>query len=537
VLGDLDGALAVFRDLQSCGMAPNKVTFCGLISALGKQKRRGSRYLELAYELWRELQLSGDNLDPMALRIGMKACVDTGRMEDAERIVEAMENGSSSSPSPKAAARDVRTYNILLKGYAKAGDRRALQEVLERMKKADVKPSCVTYNTLVSAHVRIGALDEARNAMEDAILNDVQLDAWSYSSLLKGCVQGGDLAGAVRVIDEMRRVGIKPTYITYSTLVDGYVRDGDLETALQLVDDMIADGEQPSAVTYNSLLKGYASSQRPNALQQGLRILDDMQLRGVRPEVDTFNTLMSASVAVDDAELALELHRRLQDAGLRPDGLTYTVLIQAHARLGRVSDAVATFEALSRDRNAAMDSAVYNAMADVFARVGEMEAAEKMLASSCAFARHRGLPPPVEAFGAVVTGYVKLKQVNHAVDAVRRFHSAGGTPDIRMLDQLVDLCVRTGEFKVAMQAVRAVELMGTEIDKHKYKTLMMNMMRRQERVTAPSGRRKGSTTFSSSAGQRTNNQRRRQEGTKAVHLERFKFWLGLPNSYYDSDES
>lgn len=68
--GDLDQALDAFRDLQSLGLNPNVVTYCGLISALGKERRRGVRYAQLAHELWRELAASGLQLDSAAYRTG-----------------------------------------------------------------------------------------------------------------------------------------------------------------------------------------------------------------------------------------------------------------------------------------------------------------------------------------------------------------------------------------------------------------------------------------------------------------------------------
>ncbi len=57
----------------------------------------------------------------------------------------------------------------------------------------------------------------------------------------------------------------------------------------------------------------------------------------------------------------------------------------------------------------------------------------------------------------MISGYSRLRMPGPAIDAVRRFHALGGTPDERMLDVLVDLCVRTGEFKTAMQVGHASE--------------------------------------------------------------------------------
>lgn len=69
-VGDLGAAVEAFEDLKSAGLQPNKVTYCSLISALGKDKRRGVRSAQLAYELWMELRASGEELDAAAYRIG-----------------------------------------------------------------------------------------------------------------------------------------------------------------------------------------------------------------------------------------------------------------------------------------------------------------------------------------------------------------------------------------------------------------------------------------------------------------------------------
>ena len=52
-----------------------------------------------------------------------------------------------------------------------------------------------------------------------------------------------------------------------------------------------------------------------------------------------FYRFMAAAMAAGDPQLALELHQRLEAAGLRPDGLTYTSLIQVGE--GRVGGGVA----------------------------------------------------------------------------------------------------------------------------------------------------------------------------------------------------
>ena len=51
----------------------------------------------------------------------------------------------------------------------------------------------------------------------------------------------------------------------------------------------------------------------------------------------------------------------------------------------------------------------------------------------------------------MLAGYARLQDTEAALGTLQAFVGAGGAPDSRMFDTLVDLCVRTGEFKRAMQ--------------------------------------------------------------------------------------
>jgi hypothetical protein len=60
----------------------------------------------------------------------------------------------------------------------------------------------------------------------------------------------------------------------------------------------------------------------------------------------------------------------------------------------------------------------------------------------------------VEAYGALLAGHARRRNVAAALGALQAFWAAGGQPDGAMFDTLVDLCVRTGEFRRAMQVGR-----------------------------------------------------------------------------------
>lgn len=186
--GDADAALEVFRDLRAApGRTPNVVTYCGLIAALGRQRRRGVRYAQAAHELWGELAASGAQLDCAAYRAGIKACVDVGRLREADKLLARM--------AAAACTPDARAYNTLLAGFARGANVAGMARLVQRMGAAGVAPTVVTFNTLVDGYVRAGDLGAAKAAAAQAAGAGVALDAWTFSTLIKGHVQVGGRQG------------------------------------------------------------------------------------------------------------------------------------------------------------------------------------------------------------------------------------------------------------------------------------------------------------------------------------------------------
>jgi hypothetical protein len=85
------------------------------------------------------------------------------------------------------------------------------------------------------------------------------------------------------------------------------------------------------------------------------------------------------------------------------------------------------------------------------------------------------------------------------------------------LDKLADICVRAAFFKKALEIVACMEENGISPNKTKYTRIYVEMHSRM---------------FTSKHASKAR-QDRRVERKRAA--EAFKFWLGLPNSYYGSE--
>ncbi|CAL8460726.1 g257 [Coccomyxa elongata] len=502
--GEPYDAVQAFRDLQQSGLTPNVITWSSMISSLCKQRRKGAPFAQLAYKLWKELEASGLATGNAALyAAGMNASVGLGYVDEAAKLLRTMQSSGMRA--------DVRAYNILLKGYASARELGAMQATLAEMERLQVAPSLVTYNILIDAFVNEGRLEQAAAKLKEAQRLGLRLDVWSYNTLIKGYCLANEAGNARDVLEAMKLQNVQPNVITYTTLVDGCVRAGDLFLAEEVLRDMQFMGVPPNTVTFNIMLRGYCkSSTRP--IQDAISTLRSMGMAGVVPSTDTFNTLMSACLSKGDPGAVPRLFRRLISLGHTPDALSYTSLITSLTRLGRPEDAVLAFRAMEADARVAVDVAALNAAVDALARCGRMGDAERQLDHAMQLCERQGRQPPLEAYGALLAEYARRRDAEAALSVLRDFFERGGTPDDQMFDTVMDLCMRTGEFRRAMQVIRAMERVGQQVDKGRIKRALEDLLRQQSKLQ---GRQR---------------KRSRNEG-----LERLKFWLGIPNNYYESD--
>ncbi len=114
---------------------------------------------------------------------GIKALVDVGRLKEADRLLQRM--------AAAGLPHDVRAYNSLLAGHARAANTAAMGRLMQCMVAAGVAPSAVTFNTLLDGYVRARDLEAARGVLAQAVAAEVALDAWSFTTLIKGYVQVG----------------------------------------------------------------------------------------------------------------------------------------------------------------------------------------------------------------------------------------------------------------------------------------------------------------------------------------------------------
>ncbi|OIW12124.1 hypothetical protein TanjilG_02345 [Lupinus angustifolius] len=498
-LGDSKMFLKVFDEMPQWGVVPDALSYNILIKLCCRIDRKNL----LVFVLERVLQL-GIPFCITTLHSLVAAYVDFGDLGTAEKIVQSM----------REQRRDVckilrETESNLLQDFGTSHDDDEEEEcVLRKLLPNLMNPSGNDPPLLPKAYAP---------------------DTRIYTSLMKGYMKAGRVADTVRMLEAMRHEddsASHPDHVSYTTVVSALVKTGSMDRARQVLSEMLRIGVAANRITYNILLKGYCKQlQMVKARELLKEMIDDA---GIQPDVVSYNTLIDGCILVDDSAGALALFNEMRARGIAPTKISYTTLMKAFAFSGQPKLANKVFDEMVNDRQVKVDVIAWNMLVEGYCRLGLVEEAKKVILKM----KENGFHPDVGTYGSLANGITLARKPGEALllwnevkerCEVRKEGNKSDSPvpplkpDEGLLDTLADICVRAAFFRKALEIVACMEENGISPNKTKFTRIYVEMHSRMFTSKHASMAR----------------QQRRVERKRAA--EAFKFWLGLPNSYYGSE--
>jgi pentatricopeptide repeat protein len=232
-------------------------------------------------------------------------------------------------------------------------------------------PTLVTYSTLMSranslgkprVALRLWNLMLASSAGDPNGTNQLIPDTRAVNILLNSYAKLEDVDTARTVVDQMRtgsgpdvRVLLVPNLVTFNTLLDACLKAGDLDAALQTKADLDALGLPSDARTYTNLIATVAR-RTSNAAGQNdpsiaFALLQEMKDRGIKPNGMTYSALIDAAGRCGRSDLALKGLRvmlREKSGPIENEVGAWTAAINACGKSGRVDTAIRLFYAMPK---------------------------------------------------------------------------------------------------------------------------------------------------------------------------------------------
>ncbi|MED6157208.1 hypothetical protein PIB30_021201 [Stylosanthes scabra] len=583
---------SVLKSMLRSGYLPNVKAWSAVVSRLASSADNGpAEALRLFKAVTRRLRkLSSGGVvaaasmpDTAAFNAALNACANLG---DPNTFLQVFDEMPQYDVVP-----DAFSYNIVMKLCCRTGRKHLLVYVLERILQLGI-PFCVTsLHCIIASYVDLGDLETAEclvQAMREGRRDlcriirerereseiDFNLEEFSesddnddddddvqyvfakllpnlmesngysdsfllpkayapntrmYTTLMKGYMKAGRVADTVRMLEAMRRqddAGSHPDHVSYTTVVSALVKAGNMDRARQVLAEMMRVGMAANRITYNVLLKGYCKQLQIDKARELIKeMVDDA---GIQPDVVSYNILIDGCILVDDSAGALGFFNEMRTRGIAPTKISYTTLMKAFAFSGQPKLAHKVFDEMLNDPRVKADVIAWNVLVEGYCRLGLVEEAKKMIQKM----KDDGFHPDVGTYGSLANGIALARRPGEALllwNEVKERWEMGKKgaksdscvpplkPDEGLLDTLADICVRAAFFKKALEIVACMEENGISPNKTKFTRIYVEMHSRM---------------FTSKHASRAR-QDRRIERKRAA--EAFKFWLGLPNSYYGSE--
>lgn len=246
-------------------------------------------------------------------------------------------------------------------------------------------PDVITYNTIIKGLSR--QLNDKRHSHETKLIQSrifkifkeipaqgIKANEITYNSILDACVKAQDLDLAFEYFDKMKSEGLHPDNFTYATLVKGIKNQHSNNFKdFRLGHEQSAENspEKPFTSVFDlSPEKGSSLSQERGPRKQTydldkvFEILTSVkQDYYFKPDEILFNCVIDACIKFKNLHKALEVFNEMTNLGLKPSGITYSVLIKGFGNVRQFDNVMKMYKKMQSD-NAKINEVTYGCLID-----------------------------------------------------------------------------------------------------------------------------------------------------------------------------
>lgn len=309
--GKADRAVRVFLSMHENGCPQSLNSFNTILDILCKSKR-----VEMAYNFFKALRgrFKADTVSYNIIANGW--CLIKRTPKALEVLKEMVERGLSPT---------LITYNILLKGFFRAGQLKEAWEFFLQMKKRrNCEVDVITYTTVVHGFGVVGDIEKARRVFDEMIGKGVLPSVATYNALIQVLCKKDSVENALVAFEEMVSKGYMPNPTTYNVVIRGLCHAGKMERAMEFMQRMKEDVCEPDVQTHNVVIRYFCDA---GEIDKGLDAFQKMVSSGIcLPNLDTYNILISSMFVrkkSEDLLVAGKLLIEMVDRGFLPRKFTF----------------------------------------------------------------------------------------------------------------------------------------------------------------------------------------------------------------------
>ncbi|CAN6479381.1 unnamed protein product [Victoria cruziana] len=223
-------------------------------------------------------------------------------------------------------------------------------------------------NAMLDMYCKCGLLEDSLKVFEEMIEHDVV----SWNTLIAGHAHLSYGWNGMKLFKHMMNDDVQPTVFTYSCVLSLCGNLPAPEWGRQIHCHLIKPGFNVDLFVGNSLVDMYANSGR---IRDAVNVFNGLPMRNLV----TWNTMLMGFAQHGFGREALEIFGLIQEAGMKPNELTFLGVLTACGRAGLVEEGRSYFESMSRDHGIVPRANHHACMVDLLGRAGQLSRAYEFI--------------------------------------------------------------------------------------------------------------------------------------------------------------
>ncbi|XP_043724232.1 putative pentatricopeptide repeat-containing protein At1g56570 [Telopea speciosissima] len=421
-----DDGLTFFREMQGCGILPDKFTYSAVI-----QSCIGLNCIELCEMVHAQIIKKGFLAHIFVTTSLLNMYSKLGKIEDSVLMFNTMaehnqvswnaiisgfiSNGlhaeafnqflamKSEGTEPNSS-----TFGSVLKAVAKLGDVSKGREVHNHITELGMESNVLVGTALIDMYSNCGCLPDARNVF-DKNFTDCRVNM-PWNALVSGYSQCGCSQEALELFIGMCLNGVESDLFTYGSVFKAIAAVKYLQFGRQVHGKVLKLGYDSKALNVNNAIADAYS--KCGSLEDARKVFESMETK----DLISWTTMLTAYVQCSEGEKALNIFSQMRNEGFTPNEFSFASILVGCASLCLL-DCGQQLHGLLCKSGLEDHECVESALIDMYAKCGNIIEAEKVF---------RGIDrPDVVSWTAIISAYAHHGLTRNALELFQTMEASG----------------------------------------------------------------------------------------------------------------
>eukprot|EP01018_Ginkgo_biloba_P031601 Gb_28200 [translate_table: standard] len=356
-LGHFDETLKLFHQMQLAGVKIDVITWNTLIAGF-TQNGHDVR----ALEIFQQMQLTGVKPNEVTIASVLPACANIPDLQQGKEIHDYVSRSGISA--------DVCVGNALIDMYVKCDCLHDARLVFDNLPKKTV----VSWTSMISGYFLNGLSDEAVKLFRQMKLMGTEPNVITWNALIAGYTLNEHRDKALKSFQQMQCKGVKPNSVSLVSVLPACAHLAALQQGREIHNYGIKSGFESDVLLANALIDMYSKC---GNLNDAYQVFDGMPHR----TVVSWTAMIACYGMHGHGEDALTLFYQMQQAGMKPNHVTFTCILSACSHAGLMEEGWQYFNLMTQDYHITPSMRHYACIVDLLGRAGRLDAAMELINS------------------------------------------------------------------------------------------------------------------------------------------------------------